>query len=90
VSERKRPLKVTRTIYGVPTVFEWWGGEYVDVMPYGGEAVDVLNVWAGNKPAGPVTKAYLISEVSQWKEQLDRSDWLDGYCSNLNRGAQRR
>lgn len=83
------PLTIRRSVHGVPTVFVWHGGQYVDVRPLG-QAVDVINVWHGDtdEPDGPRTLAYLRREVNQYVRRMPAREWLDEYCYAITRNAQ--
>lgn len=66
-------LRVCRTIYcGIPLLFEWHGGAYVDVCKAGKPPAEVINVWDDEKNA-----ARLPFTLDSLEAIAD--DWIAGY-----------
>lgn len=77
------PLTWRQDVYGVPTLFRYEGGSYVDVCPLG-EPVHAINVWDHAKGRSTVrSRKELRAVCLEWMEDLDRRDWRHGYCWQL-------
>lgn len=77
------PLTVRAKVYGVPTVFMWRGGAYVDIMPLG-ECVEVINVWNQEANRAAIcSRADLRRVAMEWMGELDRHTWIHHYCAKL-------
>jgi hypothetical protein len=70
-------------VWGIPTLFVWHGGEYVEVCPLG-EAVDVLHVWDHDYNRASIQTEIELRQVCRhWIRRVDQHDWLAGALRGL-------
>ena len=76
---------VRRDVYGVPTLFLYEGGAYVQVKPLG-QAVEVIDAWDYDADKSRVQSLqHLRSIIDLWARDLSRRDWRHSYCLGIVR-----
>ena len=72
-----------RDVHGVPTLFLYSGGSYVEVKPLG-HSVDVIDVWDYDRDEARIrSEWHLRSVVDLWVRDLDRREWRHSYCLGI-------
>jgi hypothetical protein len=81
-------FKSTRHKQGHALIFEWEGGEYINVRFPGCYDHDNINVWSGqDKPRIPITREAFKAEVDDYLKELDPLDLLTQHENRTWAGA---